>query len=249
MRAMILCAGYGTRLGSLTQDVPKPMLPLAGRPMLEYIVANLARHSFGEIAVNLHFKSEVIRNHFGDGLAWGVKFLYSHEPDLLGTAGGVKRMEAFLERDDCFLVHYGDVLTDQDYSAMLEYHRAKGALGTLLLHRRAASNSVVEMDETGRITLFMERPIQEERRVQCASWVNSGVCILSREIFRHIPEDVFSDLPRDVFSHIAGEGALFGYPLSGFRCAVDSQERYEEAQNAIINGTCRIDFLERKKKR
>ena len=129
MRAMILCAGYGTRLGNLTEKLPKPMLPLAGRTMLEYIVSNLARHGFDEIVVNLHFKPDVIRAHFGDGAGFGVRFHYSYEPELFGTAGGVKRMESFLSRDESFLVHYGDVLTDQDFSAMLRFHREKNALG------------------------------------------------------------------------------------------------------------------------
>ncbi len=209
MRAMILCAGCGTRLGSLTEELPKPMLPLAGRPMLEYIVANLVRSAFDEIALNLHFRPQIIGAHFGDGSTFGVRLHYSHEPELLGTAGGVKRMEGFLSRDDCFLVHYGDVLTDQDFVAMLRFHRERRALGTLLLHRRAKSNSVVEMDDSGRVTLFLERPGEEALRGRGDTWVNSGVCILSREIFPRIPEG-FADLPRDVFPDAAREGRLFG---------------------------------------
>ena len=127
-------------------------------------------------------------------------------------------MEDFLSRDGCFLVHYGDVLTDQDFSPMLRFHRAKDALGTLLLHRRPYSNSIVELEE---------------------AWVNSGVYILSREIFRHIPEG-FADLPKDVFPTLAKEGRLFGFPLVGYRCAVDSPKRYAEAQEAVIGGACRI---------
>ncbi len=241
MRAMILCAGYGSRLGSLTQEIPKPMLPLGRRPMLEYMIANLARHGFTEIAINLHFMPEVIQAHFGDGSEFGVALEYSHEPELLGTAGGLKRMEEFLSRDESFLVHYGDVLTDQDYSAMLGFHRDRKALGTLLLHKRAKSNSVVKMDGAGRITLFLERPSAEAQNAHTETWVNSGVCILSREIFRCIPQKGFADLPRDVFSQVAKEGRLFGYPLTGYRCAVDSPERYEEAQRAMGNGKCRIE--------
>jgi len=239
MRAMILCAGYGTRLGSLTQEIPKPMLPIAGKPLLEYIVANLARHGFREIAINLHFKPKIIQEYFGDGSKWGVWFEYAHEPELLGTAGGVKRMEGFLSRDDCFMVHYGDVLTDQDFSAMLDFHRDRKALGTLLVHKRAKSNSVVTMDRSGRITCFLERP-EREVHVHGEVWVNSGVCVLSRDIFNHIPQNGFSDLPRDVFSQIAKEERLFGYPLTGYRCAIDSPERYEDAQRAIIKSECRI---------
>ena len=96
MKAMVLCAGYGTRLGDLTREIPKPMLPLGDRPMLEYILCHLKRHGFDQVAVNLHFMPEVIQNHFADGARWGVRLTYSHEPQLLGTAGGTKKMAVFL---------------------------------------------------------------------------------------------------------------------------------------------------------
>lgn len=240
MRAMILCAGYGTRLGSLTEELPKPMLPINERPMLEYIIANLARCGFDDIAVNLHFKPQVIREYFGDGEDFGVRITYSYEPELLGTAGGVKCMEEFFSQGDCFLVHYGDVLTNQDFSAMLRFHREKDAMGTLLLHRRAKSNSVVEMDESGRVSLFLERPPEHVLEGRGETWVNSGVCILNREVFSLIRKDAFSDLPRDVFPVLVELGRLYGFPLTGYRCAVDSPKRYEEACRLVIEGFLRI---------
>ncbi|MEI6916344.1 MAG: nucleotidyltransferase family protein, partial [Armatimonadota bacterium] len=102
MRAMVLCAGYGTRLGDLTRNVPKPMLRLQGRPLLEYLIANLARQGFDQIAVNVHFMPHMITDYFGDGSRWNVTLTYSHEAELLGTAGGVKRMEHFLSQGDAF---------------------------------------------------------------------------------------------------------------------------------------------------
>jgi len=88
MRAMVLSAGYGTRLGNLTREMPKPMLFLEGRPMLEHIICHLARQGFDQIAINLHFKPEIVQNYFGDGSKWCVKITYSYEPELLGTARG-----------------------------------------------------------------------------------------------------------------------------------------------------------------
>ncbi len=126
MRAMVLCAGYGTRLGHLVDEVPKPMLPLGQRPMLEYILRHLARQGFDEIAVNLHFRPEVIRDHFGDGSRLGIRLVYSHEPELLGTAGGLKKMAALFTGEP-FLVQYGDVVTNQDFNALLGFHRQRGA--------------------------------------------------------------------------------------------------------------------------
>jgi len=240
MKAMVLCAGFGTRLGDLTREIPKPMLPLQGRPILEYIIANLRAHGFGDIAVNLHFLPEVVRGHFGDGSKMGVSISYSDEERLLGTAGGLKKMEAFLSGSDPFLAHYGDIVTDQDFSAMLAFHRQRGALATLLLHQRAKSNSVVTLDDESRIVGFLERPSEEARRGATSNWVNSGICLCSPEIFKHIASGVPSDLPRDIFTKLVPKGRLFGFPLSGYRCAIDSTERLAEARAAIAEGRCKV---------
>jgi mannose-1-phosphate guanylyltransferase/phosphomannomutase len=128
---------------------------------------------------------------------------------------------------------------------MLDFHKTRAALGTLLVHKRARSNSIVTMDDSGRINRFLERPDFEKFPSLEAFWVNSGVSILAPDIFRWIPEGGFCDLPRDVFPEVAVSGTLFGYQLSGYRCAVDSPERYREAQDAIAGGACRIP-IERK---
>ena len=122
--------------------------------MLEYILRNLARHGFDEIAVNLHFRSAVIRDYFGDGSRMGIRLIYSNEPELLGTAGGLKKMCGFLSGSEPFLAHYGDVVTDQDFTAMLRFHRDRQALATLLVHSRQRSNSVVGLDSQQRIIAF-----------------------------------------------------------------------------------------------
>jgi len=242
MKAMVLCAGLGTRLGDLTREIPKPMLLLGGRPMLGFILGNLKRHGFDEIIINLHFKSELIRDHFGDGTTGGISITYSHESQLLGTAGGVKKMENFFRDAPEFLVHYGDVVTDQDFTAMLQFHRERGALATLLLHQRAKSNSVVTLDAEGRIVGFLERPTDEARHGHASRWVNSGVCICAPEILDHIPAETPCDLPRDVFPKLAGTRRLFGFPLSGYRCAVDSPKRLAEARAALAEGRCHISL-------
>jgi len=184
---MVLCAGYGTRLGELTRMTPKPLLPLNGRPLLEYIIAHLARHEYNEVAVNLHFMPEKVREFLGDGSRWGIHIEYSDEPELLGTAGGLKKMERFLRDGDAFLVQYGDILTDQDFTAMLAFHRERDALATLLVHRRERSNSIVATDGDQRIVGFWERPDDKTRRSVGSSWVNSAVCICDRTVLDMIP--------------------------------------------------------------
>jgi NDP-sugar pyrophosphorylase family protein len=243
MKAMVLCAGYGTRLGDATRELPKPLLPLLGHPMLAYILAHLRRHGFGQVAINLHFKPELIPECFGDGSSRGLRLLYSHEPVLLGTAGAVKKMESFLRDQDAFLVQYGDVVTDQDLSAMMSFHQERKALVTLLLHQRAKSNSVVGLDDHGRITGFLERPDERARQGLESPWVNSGICICAPAFLDAIPVGVACDLPRDIFPKLAGGGRLFGFPLSGYRCAVDSPERLAEVRTALAEGRCDIPLV------
>lgn len=240
MKAMILTAGYGTRLGDLTKDMPKPMLPIEGKPMLEYIIRHLVACGFAEIALNLHFKPETIRSYFGDGSRLGASIVYSYEPELLGTAGGVKQMSHFLGKDNDFLVQYGDVVTDQNMKALIDFHHERKALATLLIHQRIRSNSIVVLDSTSRIVNFLERPTEDERRGIDSPWVNSGIAILNSEILTHIPDGA-SDLPRNVYSKLLDIGRLYGFPLTGYRCAVDSSERLEKLRTAISGGECIID--------
>ncbi len=225
---MILSAGYGTRLGDLTKEMPKPMLDINGKPMLEYIINNLKKHNFADLMINLHFMPEKIKSYFGNGSDYGVKITYVYEKELLGTAGGVKNVENFFkETNEPFLVHYGDVVNEQDFTEMLKFHKEKNALATLLLHQRKKSNSVVSLDDENRIIGFLERPSDEERKGIRSPWVNSGVCICSLEILDLIPEDTACDLPRDIFSKNIQSERMFGFPLNSFRCAIDSPERLE----------------------
>jgi NDP-sugar pyrophosphorylase family protein len=243
MKAILLCAGHGTRLGDLTQQCPKAMLELEGRPLLAWLLGHLRSQGFREVGINLHFRPEMIQERFGDGTRWQMRLTYSLEDTLLGTAGALTRFEEYLGADDVFLVQYGDILTDQDFTVLVERHRARGALATLLIHRRPGSNSVVTLDPDSRVTGFLERPSDQERHGVDSAWVNSGVCICSRELLRHIPAGRASDLPRDVFVRLAGTGRLFAVPLEGYRCAIDSPKRLEEARSAVSEGRCRIEVL------
>ena len=237
---MVLLAGYGTRLGDLTREIPKPMLRLGRRPMLECILRHLKRHGFDQIGLNLHFLPEAIRGCFGDGSRLGLQIRYAYEPQLLGTAGGTKNMEAFLRgengdiSDSCeapsgpfrrirdvpvfaapFLVHDGDVVTNQDFTAMLDFHRKNLALATLLVHRRAVSNSVVCVNANGRIERFLERPSDAQRGNLSASWVFSGVSLCEPEVLDLVPAGQFCDFPRDIFMPLASSQRFFAFPLTG----------------------------------
>ena len=238
-KALVLCGGYGTRLGQLTQALPKPLLPMGDVPLVGHCLALLAHHGIDQVAVNTHFMPEAIEDALEDGTRFGVDLHYSHESKLLGTAGALANLRDYFADAQSILVIYGDLLTDQDLSSLLDRHDRKRSLATLLLHRRSRSNSIVSMDEEGRLTRFLERPSDEERHRAGAgdeAWVNSGIQVISPELLAGIEDGVALDLPRDVYSHRVGEGRFFGIPLTGYRCAIDSPERYREALDALASG-------------
>jgi len=218
MRAMVLAAGLGTRLRPVTRSVPKPMVPVLNRPVMEHIVGLLAQHGFEDVIANVHWFPDVIRDHFGDGSKFGVKLAYSFEEELLGTAGGVRQASHFF--DDDFLVISGDAMTDIDLSAMREFHRSHGGIATLATRRVADTSEfgVVITDEEGRIQGFQEKPDPDEALSDLA---NCGIYMFDREIFDHFPApgesklmapghpDEFADWAYDVFPALLDAGLDF----------------------------------------
>ena len=229
---MILAAGKGTRLYPMTETLAKPMVPIGGRPVLEHTVRWLRDHGVRRLAVNLHHCPESVRDHFGDGSRFGVEICYSEEPELLGTAGGVKRIEGFFE--DPFLVVYGDVLTDLDVGALAAFHRSAGdaAHATLALDQRpeVAQGGVVELGRDHRIRRFVEKPRRGEI---CSPWVNSGVMVLDRALLARIPAGRFSDFGREILPAWLADGVpLYGWPLPAgtFLVDVGTAESYARAE-------------------
>lgn len=233
MKAMVLCAGMGTRLGALTLAAPKPMLEVAGRPILAYILTNLAQHGFNDVVINLHYQPQAIVDHFGDGAGLGLRITYLHEPELLGTAGAVRNAAHLLRGPEPFLVHYGDVLSNEDLGAMVAFHRHKQATLTLLLHERARSNSIVCLDRDQRVLRLLERPSEEVRGQVSSPWVNSGVYLMESSVLEAIPSTGPADFPKQVFPTLIAAGNVYGHPLTGYRCAVDSPERLEQARGRL----------------
>lgn len=243
MNAMVLAAGFGTRLAHLTRTQPKPMLHVHGRPLVEYILRNLTLHGCGAAWLNLHYLPEVMQSYFGNGAWLGLKLRYSFEPELLGTAGGARRIwDLAGQPDGPWLIHYGDVVTDQDLTSLLALHHAKRAQITMLVHERPGSNSVAEIDGDGRVTRFLERPGAEERRGVTSPWVNSGICICEREVIEAVAPGAASDWARDVLTKWVPRGQVFALPLTGYRCAVDSVERLHQLQLDVATGRCRTPW-------
>ncbi len=184
MRAMIMAAGLGTRLRPITYEMPKPMVPVLNRPVMEHILELLARHGFDAVNANLHWFPELIRDRFGDGSRLGIELRYSEEEALLGTAGGVRNAADFLGEE--FLVISGDALTDVDLGAMRDFHRSHGAIATLATKRVEDTTQfgVVIIDSEGRVQGFQEKPEPAEALSDLA---NCGIYMFRSEIFDFFP--------------------------------------------------------------
>jgi mannose-1-phosphate guanylyltransferase len=228
MKAMILAAGEGTRLRPLTEHCPKPMLPVGGRPLLEYLLKLLRSHGVREVAINLHHRPEVVRDQFGDGSGLGMKIVYSHERELLGTAGALKRMASFL--DDTFFVLCGDLLTDADVTSLAEFHRWRCAVATTALHRVEDPGRVglVDAAADGRILRFEEKPPRGRRFTNLAC---AGIYVFEPSALAEIPEGRPSDLGHDLLPCLIAKGLpVYGLEGVGQVLDVGSPERYALAQ-------------------
>jgi mannose-1-phosphate guanylyltransferase len=186
MRAMIMAAGLGTRLRPITYEMPKPMMPVLNRPVIEHILELLARHGFTEVIANLYWFPELIRERLGDGSRLGIELHYSEEEALLGTAGGVRNAAGFLGEE--FLVISGDALTDVDLAAMREFHQSHDGLATLATRRVEDTSQfgVVITGADGRVQGFQEKPDPSEALSDLA---NCGIYMFGAEIFDHFPPD------------------------------------------------------------
>jgi len=237
MKGMILAAGEGSRLRPLTLTRPKPMVPIGGKPLLEHTITWLRRYGVTEIGVNLHYKPEVITSYFGDGSAWGVRLTYSHESNILGTAGGVKALGSFF--DETFIVVYGDVLTALDLDAIAAFHRERQAQITVVLYRvpNPWECGLVDIDAVGRICRFVEKPPRDQVFTDLA---NAGVYIVEPGVLEYIPAGCFYDCGHDLFPRLLEQGIpLFGYPTDEYLLDIGDHAKYERAQTDWAEGRIR----------
>ena len=243
-KAALLAAGEGTRLRPLTLETPKVLLTVGGRPLIEYTLAWLKNHGIREVAINLHHLGEKIRQFLGDGSRFGMKVFYSPEETLLGTAGGVKRMEHFF--DSTFVMAYGDVLTDFDLSAMIRFHQAKNSLVTLVIREVVNPWEVgmVKIDEESRILSFVEKPPRGSRLGNLGT---GGIYILEKEALNHIPGGAFSDLSYDIFPKLIELNLpIYGYVLKpdDYLTDIGTIEKYQKANEDIKAGKVKIRYGE-----
>ena len=239
MKAVIMAGGEGTRLRPQTSNLPKPMLPLVGRPMMEHIVSLLRRHGITDIVVTVAFLPNAIRSYFGDGSELGVSMVYATEESPLGTAGSVRNArEQLTER---FLVISGDVLTDIDLSAVIAFHEKNEALATIALC--AVENplefGIVITREDGTIERFLEKPGWGQ---VFSDTINTGIYVLEPEVFDRIPAGRSVDFSSEVFPAVLEAGQpLYGYVADGYWEDVGTTAAYLKAHEDILDGKVEVD--------
>ena len=224
-RAFVLAGGIGTRLRPFTYEIPKPLLPVKGRPILEYNIRNLIEHGVKEIVLGIGYKGDLIKEYFGNGNNFGIKIRYSKESKPLGTAGALKKAERYFK--DTFFMCNGDEIKDVDYSRMLAFHTRKKALGTLALKKlnNIEQFGVVEM-KGNRIVRFIEKPKPSETK---SKTVSAGAYVLEPEVLKMIPKNKKFSIERQVFPRLAEQQRLYGCLAVGQWFPTDTFERYEKA--------------------
>ena len=233
-QAIILCAGLGTRLRPITDTIPKPMLPLLGKPMLEWNIEEFKKHGVKEFFINLHYLPDVIKNYFGDGSRWGVKINYHLEPEILGTGGGIKNFEGVI--GDTFYLIYGDMLSLVDYSKMAENFWTKNDPIGMQRTKKTddyADADVAEMDSDMKFIKIHAKPHTEKypnaHRMR-------GVFILKKEILSFIPKNTFYEIGKQLLPDVVSKGKNFyGYECADYSKGIDTVDKYKEVEEYLKN--------------
>jgi mannose-1-phosphate guanylyltransferase len=251
MKAMILAAGKGTRVRPITHTIPKPMIPILQKPVMEFLLELLREHGFTEVMVNVSHLAEEIENYFRDGQRFGVEIAYSFEGriedgeligDALGSAGGLKKIQNFQRFfDDTFVVLCGDALIDLDLSEAVRRHREKGALASLITKRvpmeQVSSYGVVVTDADGRVRSFQEKPDVAEA---ASDMINTGIYIFEPEVLDYVPSDVPFDIGSDLFPKLVESGAPFyALPMEFEWVDIGKVPDYWQAIRSVLQGHVR----------
>ncbi len=234
MQAVILAGGLGTRLNALNPTLPKSMIPIGDRPLLEHQIILLREHGIREIALIVNHLKEHIQVHFGNGIQWGVDISYYEEKTPLGTVGGIKAIEDFLTGD--FIVLYGDVMVDMDISRLLKFHHQTKSECTLVLHPNdhPFDSDLVELDKHNRIVAFHPKPRTESGYYR--NMVNAGIYVMSKKVMDHLEANKKADFGKDVFPVIYNKMKTMGYNTSEYLKDMGTPERLEQVNVDFSSG-------------
>jgi dTDP-glucose pyrophosphorylase len=222
-RVILMAGGLGTRLRPLTQDIPKPLLKVGNKPILETIIKNFANHGFVNITISLNYKGEMIKDYFGDGSNFGVNIDYIEENMRLGTAGALSLIEN--KPTEAFFVMNADLLTDVNFSHLLDFHSFSNSDATMCVreYEYQVPYGVIEVEESN-VTSIVEKPIQK-------FFVNAGIYVLSPKVFDYIPKNEFYDMPTLFNTFIEKEKNVISFPIHEYWLDIGRMSDFEQAQS------------------
>jgi NDP-sugar pyrophosphorylase family protein len=242
MRAMILAAGFGTRLRPLTNHLPKPLLPIGDQPLIRYTLMLLKRYAITEVMINLHHEGEKIQKELGEGESLGMKISYSPEQQILGTGGGIKRVQRWL-MGGTFLVINGDILTDINIDKAVEFHHRKKAVATLVLREDpdAEKWGVIGIDEQDRVRQILHRP--DRKGEPLTPFMFTGIHLLEPRALDYIPLRWPCSIMEAYHEMICREERIMGYVMKSYWQDIGTPERYEQVRQAFGQGQVRLSHL------
>lgn len=249
MKAMVLAAGQGTRLHPFTERTPKALVPVAGRPMIEYSLLLLKYYGIQEIIINLHHLGDQIESYLGDGKQLDLHITYSKEPELLDTGGGLLKAKRFLQGGS-FIVINTDVLIDLSLNQLIAFHEKKRAAATLVLRPDPLADQYgsMEIDGDGRIRRFLQARIDTDFSVPTTELMFTGVQVLEPRVFDYMETN---DVPRkfsttkDTYPRmLLHQEKLFGFRFSGFWQDMGTANRIKEAEQSLAAGKAQLHYLE-----
>ncbi len=223
----LMAGGFGTRLRPLTNSIPKVMLKVGSRPILETIMLGFIEHGFNEFYISVFYLADQIRDHFGDGSRWGVNIHYVQEDQPLGTGGALSLLPEHI--DEPIIMMNGDLLTNINFSHLLSFHKNKGAVATMCTREYSMEvpYGVIESDEM-KITSIVEKPKQQ-------FFVNAGIYVLNSEIIKNIPKSSRKDMP-DLFNElIAKDKNVLMFPINEYWLDIGRLGDFEQAQTDVFN--------------
>jgi NDP-sugar pyrophosphorylase family protein len=244
MRAMILAAGLGTRLRPLTNRIPKPLVPVAGRPVIEYALLQLRKAGIDDIIVNLHHLGDQVRDRLGDGSGYGVRIRYSVEDTILDTGGGIKKAEALL-RDSPFVVVNGDTISEAPLAKLIARHETGQAMATMLLRTAPDADryGLIHIDEGLRVRSFLGQP-PVPPGAPWRAYMFAGLHVLDPRIFDLMPAGRPFGITRETYPLMVRRGdTVLGMPFDGPWLTVDTPEGLARAEAELSSGRVVLSYL------
>ena len=242
MKALFLAGGMGTRLKPLTDELPKPMVPIMNKPLLERNMENLKECGISDIVISTGYKSNYIKDYFEDGSKFGLNIEYVCEDIPLGTGGAIKMSERFF--NDTFLVFNADIICNMNFLDLVEFHKTKSAAVTIAVTRveNPSVYGVIEYDQSDYALSFTEKPKADEIK---SNYINAGVYVIEPEVLREIPANRPVSVEREVFPALLQKGKKIAvYKGCSYWMDIGTPEKYLQTHEDIMSGNCRISGLD-----